>query len=96
MLNGFSFLSEFAANIISIIISLQNMLLITTGINDLILDSYHKPLVSVHQPLAKHWMLFYQYLLFQGHRCVFHVWFCSSTLLFFFVSLYFYIIVKII
>jgi hypothetical protein len=41
-LNGFSYLSAFTANIISIVMSVQNTPLITTAIIDLILESYLK------------------------------------------------------
>ena len=54
MLNGFLFLSEFSANIISIVMSIQNILLINIGINDLNLDSYHKTIVSENSPTLSH------------------------------------------
>jgi len=42
MLNCFYFLLALSANIFSSVLILQNLLLMTIGINDLILDGYHK------------------------------------------------------
>ena len=61
----------------------QNMPLIITGTNDLILHGYRKYSYfcgEFRQPVAPRKILFYRHVVFQGHRLAFRAWFSLLSL----------------